>query len=106
MVRLSIAAAFATAAAITAQAQTFNVLASFSGTNGAQPLYMSLAQGVDGNFYGTGELIGLNGGGIVFKVSPQGALSTVHNFCSLSRCGDGDNPAAGVILATDGNLYG
>jgi hypothetical protein len=40
-------------AAITAPAQTFTRLASFNWTNGANPDLVSLAQGVDGNLYGT-----------------------------------------------------
>jgi len=90
------------AAAITSSAQTFTTLANFNGTNGDGPFYMSLVQGADGNFYGTTSEGGAIGYGAVFKISSQGALMTVYSFDS----DDGAYPYAGVLLATDGNLYG
>jgi uncharacterized repeat protein (TIGR03803 family) len=63
-------------------------------------------QGADGNFYGTTKSGGANGGGTVFKITPQGKLTTLYNFCSEANCLDGENPYAGLIQATDGNFYG
>ena len=82
-------------------AQTLTTLANFTWTNGARPLYGSLVQGTDGNFYGTTELGGANDGGTVFKITPGGALTTLHSFS-----GETGSPEAGVIQATDGNFYG
>src|ERR1039457_1136572 len=33
-------------------------------------------------------------------------LTTLYSFCAQSGCPDGDGPSAGVIQATNGNLYG
>jgi len=81
-------------------------------TDGSWP-YSTLVQGTDGNFYGTT----LDGGagsacptgidcGTVFKITPDGTLTTLYIFCSKSGCADGGNPAGGLILGTDGNFYG
>jgi uncharacterized repeat protein (TIGR03803 family) len=66
-----------------------------------------LVQGVDGNFYGTTEFDSsdLNGGGTVFKVTPQGDSSILHSFCQVN-CSDGRDPDGALLQATDGNLYG
>jgi len=80
-------------------------LHSFDWTDGAWP-YAGLVQATDGNFYGTAEGGGANGGGTIFKITPRGKLTTLYSFCSQSGCTDGGYPYAGVIQATDGNLYG
>ena len=41
------------AIAIVSPAQTLGTLVNFNVTNGADPYYMSLVQGTDGNLYGT-----------------------------------------------------
>jgi uncharacterized repeat protein (TIGR03803 family) len=87
--------------ALALPAQTFITLHSFSDTDGAEP-QVSLAQGIDGAFYGTTKLGGANGDGTVFKISPNGTLSTLHSFDDT----DGAEPSGGLILATDGNFYG
>lgn len=60
----------------------------------------------DGNFYGTTEAAGGNGGGTVFKITPSGTLTTIYNFCSVAGCVDGSRPVASLIQPTDGNLWG
>jgi len=87
-------------------AQTFTSLASFNGTNGAYPYYVYLVQGTDGNFYGTASSGGANNGGTVFKITTAGKLTTLYNFCSLTSCADGSEPAAGLVLASNGKFYG
>jgi uncharacterized repeat protein (TIGR03803 family) len=93
------------AAVIAASAQTFTSLASFNGSNGASPEYLSLVQGIDGNFYGTTSQGGLYGGGygVVFQVTPTGMLTAIHNFTGAA---DGGEPYAGLALGLDGDLYG
>jgi uncharacterized repeat protein (TIGR03803 family) len=90
---------------------TLTTLHSFcSETNcadGVSP-FAGLVQATDGNFYGTTYAGGADGNdfGTVFKVTPSGTLTTLHSFCSQSGCTDGENPQAGLVQATDGNLYG
>lgn len=74
-------------------------------TDGTSP-YSGLTQDNHGNFYGTTWAGGANGGGTVFEITREGQLTTLYNFCSLPNCADGVNPYAGVIRASDGNLYG
>jgi uncharacterized repeat protein (TIGR03803 family) len=93
-------------AATVSPAQTLTTLATFSGSNGAVPIYSSAVQGFDGNFYGTTTEGGLYGYGTVFQVTPDGTLTTLYSFCSLDNCADGSYPQFGVILGTDGNFYG
>ena len=85
---------------------TFKSLASFDGTNGAAPRYITLVQGVDGNFYGTTEVDGANGHGTVFKITPAGTLTTIYSFCAQSNCSDGIYPYAGLAQDSQGNFYG
>jgi uncharacterized repeat protein (TIGR03803 family) len=88
----------------------FTTLYSFcSETNcadGANPVE-SLVQGTDGNIYGT-TMHGGNsgGGGTIFRLTPQGVLTTLYDFCSLPNCADGGDPEAALIQDTDGNFYG
>jgi uncharacterized repeat protein (TIGR03803 family) len=92
--------------AMTVDAQTFKKLADFAGTNGDNPYLMSLTQGTDGNLYGTTSGGGSNNEGTIFKISRNGKLTTVYNFCSQPRCADGALPESGLIQAVDGNFYG
>jgi len=68
-----------------------------------------LIQGTDGNFYGTTGS-GFASGGTMFKLTPSGALTTLHTFCpnmdpNRLGCPDGAAPG-GVIEGSDGNFYG
>jgi uncharacterized repeat protein (TIGR03803 family) len=68
-------------------------------------------QATDGNFYGTARYGGTGTYcssycGTVFKITPGGAFSKLHDFCSEHPCLDGGNPLAGLIQGTDGNFYG
>ena len=91
-------------AAVASPAQTFTVLVNFDLSNGANPV-TSLVQGPDGKLYGTTGKGGANGDGTVFKITPEGALSTLYSFCAKTNCTDGEYPNA-LVLATDGNFYG
>lgn len=104
---------FFVALAVASHAQTFTNLVNFNITNGDQPGYGPLVQGIDGNLYGTTVLGGVGsnctstyGCGTVFKVTPNGVLTTLYSFCSQPNCTDGYNPHAGLVLAANGNLYG
>jgi uncharacterized repeat protein (TIGR03803 family) len=66
----------------------------------------ALVQALDGTLYGTtGTGAGPNPG-TIFKITPEGALTTLYTFCSQPGCADGNDPRAGLIQATDGNFYG
>jgi uncharacterized repeat protein (TIGR03803 family) len=80
------------------------VVHDFSGTTteGAFPA-ASLIQAADGNFYGTTADGGPSGTGTIFKMSPTGAVTTLHTFGDIP---DGDYPYGPLIQATDGNFYG
>src|SRR5579885_2849737 len=56
-----------------------------------------------GNLYGTTLNGGSAGGGVVFKVTPSGHQTILHNFTGRA---DGGLPFAGVIRDAAGNLYG
>jgi len=101
-----IVSAILAASAIASPAQTFKTLINFDGTDGAQPVYVSLAQGNDGNMYGTTLGGGLNGSGTVFKIAPWGKLTTIYSFCAQTNCADGSLPYAGLVRAPNGNFFG
>jgi uncharacterized repeat protein (TIGR03803 family) len=67
---------------------------------------------VGGAFYGTTVVGGAptascpSSCGTVFKITTAGKLTTLYIFCSQTGCADGANPGYGLVLATDGNLYG
>jgi uncharacterized repeat protein (TIGR03803 family) len=65
-----------------------------------------LVQGNDGDFYGTTWFGGLKNYGTLFKITPEGTLTTLHSFCSEQYCSDGEEPRAELVQATDGSLYG
>lgn len=87
----------------TMQAQIVTNVANFDGTNGGNPRAMSLAQGLDGNLYGTTWEGGSNAKGVVFKLS-GGTITALHTFSGVAP--DGSFPSAGLVLGTNGKFYG
>jgi len=95
--------------ACTAGAATLTPLYSFgNGADGSFP-NGGLVQGPDGYFYGTTSWGGITnsdvpyGGGTVFKISPSGTFTNLHDFTGGD---DGAVPQGGLILSTDNNFYG
>ncbi|MGA2601735.1 MAG: choice-of-anchor tandem repeat GloVer-containing protein [Bryobacteraceae bacterium] len=84
---------------------TLTTLHSFDNTDGANP-DATLMQAANGDFYGTTPGGGANGEGTVFKITPSGTFTTLYNFCSQTNCTDGESPSAGLVQATNGELYG
>src|ERR1019366_6210810 len=82
---------------------TLTTLHSF--TFGAGP-DAGLIQASDGSLYGTtlGQ-VGTGDYGTVFRITTGGTLTTLYSFCSHNNCTDGAFPQAGLIQASDGNLY-
>ncbi|MGA2136520.1 MAG: choice-of-anchor tandem repeat GloVer-containing protein [Bryobacteraceae bacterium] len=56
-----------------------------------------------GNLYGTTDLGGTAGAGVVYKLDATGVETILYTFTGGS---DGGNPVAGVIRDSAGNLYG
>jgi uncharacterized repeat protein (TIGR03803 family) len=77
-------------------------LHNFDWTDGASPTG-TLIQATDGNFYGTTQIGGATGSGSIFKMTSSGTFKTLYSFTGGA---DGAIPVAGLIQATDGNLYG
>jgi len=99
---------------------TLTSLYSFTGYNDGGTPDAALVQGSDGYFYGTTEEGGTTnynanfrnyGGGTVFKISPNGTLTSLYSFTN-SPDGpwpphpDGAYPEAGLVQGSDGNFYG
>jgi uncharacterized repeat protein (TIGR03803 family) len=81
-------------------------------TDGEYP-YAGVVLDRTGNLYGTTLSGGAfercedaSGCGVVFKLTPKGKYTVLHNFCAQSNCADGEYPYAGVVLDRTGNLYG
>ncbi len=72
-------------------------------TDGAEPVGLVLA--TNGDFYGTTDVGGADYG-TAFKISSNGALTTLYSFCTQTDCADGAYPVAGLVQATNGNFYG
>ncbi len=96
-----------------AQAQTVSVLYNFnSATTDPYGFYNpgTFAQGQDGNIYttsssgGVGNGTGVSGNGTIFSMTSGGTLSVLNTFNAGISPGYG--PLSGVVLGTDGNVYG
>ena len=85
---------------------TLTTLVYFNGSNGAEP-WAELVLDNAGNFYGTTQNGGSSGNGgqsfgTVFKVTTNGALTTLASFAYTN----GATPRAGLTIGNDGNFYG
>lgn len=95
-----------------AQAQTFTVLHTFSGADGANP-FGSLTLDRGGNLYGTASAGGYTGNncspagcGTVFRLAPRGEGWIFTRLYSFQGDPDGATPYAGVTVGPNGSLYG
>jgi len=85
-----------------ASAQIYGDLHDFNSADGANPSDPQvLAEGRDGNLYGTTPGGG-QGGGVVFRITPAGLQTVLYTFTGS----DGYVPNAGLTLGLDGNFYG
>jgi len=97
----------ATVASCSAQAQTFKVLRTFHGSDGAYPVGVLVRDGA-GNLYGTtgaggsGNCSGGDGCGTAFKLDKTGKQVWLHKFDGANGAG----PNAGLLRDATGNLFG
>src|ERR1039458_4085104 len=79
------------------------------GTDGANPS-AGLVQGSDGYLYGTTAQAATSGGGTVFKISTNGALTSLYSFALLWDTNGlfmgSAGPATALVQGSDGNFYG
>jgi len=86
-----------------AQAQTLNVVHSFSGgSDGGNPID-GFVMGPTGMLYGTAVSGGDSGYGVVFRVTGKGNETVLHSFAGGT---DGAIPNGGVIADASGALFG
>jgi uncharacterized repeat protein (TIGR03803 family) len=76
-------------------------LYSFDGFDGGHPSSAPI-QGTDGNFYGTTEYGGTYEFGTVFKMTTNGAVTTLFSFGGVN----GAQPFGALVQGTDGFFYG
>lgn len=88
-------------------AASLTTLHVFNGTDGNDPV-APLVLGTNGNFYSITSYGGadtndcIDGCGTIFEISPDGAFTLLHSFTNY----DGSAPRAGLLQASDGDLYG
>jgi uncharacterized repeat protein (TIGR03803 family) len=95
-------------------AGAFTTLYSFTGGTGGYNPLAGLVQATNGSLYGTTAYGGISGDpalcqsgcGTIFSMTPGGTLTTLYTLCAEINCTDGAYPYAGLIQATDRNLYG
>lgn len=91
--------------------QTLYSFGSQSGCVDGEYPAAGLIQASNGDFFGTTQYGGANSNcgfsdGTVFKMTPGGLLTTLYSFCSQANCADGEDPATGLIEASNGDFYG
>lgn len=78
------------------------VVHAFSPDTGVWPL-AALVKGADGRFYGTTYAGGAHGFGTIFRLELPNTVRVLHSFDGRTT---GGYPAAPLLLASDGSLYG
>ena len=83
-----------------------NVLHSFTGgADGSSPASGELVMAADGYLYGAATFGGQYGYGVVFKMATGGAEKVLYSF-GTNGSTDGEGPSEGVVLDSNGNIYG
>jgi uncharacterized repeat protein (TIGR03803 family) len=83
----------------------YTVLHTFTGNPDGQQIQSKLVESTNGSLYGTTFFGGTTVLGVVFKMDKDGNnYAVLHTFQGTG--GDGRNPAAGLLEASDGMLYG
>ncbi len=103
---LAIAFTLTVVASQAAQAQTFNIIHTFTGgPDGGYPI-AGVTLDRAGNLYGTAFLGGGAGGfGTVYQLKPRASGGVFNILYTFTGGSDGANPAARVIFGPNGTLY-
>jgi uncharacterized repeat protein (TIGR03803 family) len=88
--------------AASSSASTFEVVYSFSFSDGSSP-NGDLIRDAAGNFYGTTQFGGKSNRGVVFELDATGQQTILYDFTGAS---DGGIPIGRLLRDTSGNLYG
>ena len=72
--------------------------------DGILPIYPPI-EANDGNFYGAANTGGVNGAGVLYKLTPDGTFTVLYSLCALPGCTDGFNPNA-VVQDGNGTFFG
>ena len=102
LTRLLGAAALVLPVFVAQAAAVLTTLHSFQVSSAGANPWGALVQASDGYFYGTTSSGGSNNSGTVFKISPNGALTTLYSFTGGN---DGAVPT-GLVQGSDGYFYG
>lgn len=86
------------------RAGNLTTLHTFLGPDGASPMYGHLLIGKSGNLYGTTEVGGGFGYGVLYRLSTDGTLTVLHSFSYGTS--DGCRPYGSVARDKAGNFYG
>src|SRR5581483_2980097 len=89
----------------TTAAGVVTILHNFTGypSDGTDPIG-AIVQGNDGAFYGVTWEGGTDNLGTIFKITSTGTYTLLHSF--TGHPSDGAYPRSGLVLGSDGNLYG
>jgi uncharacterized repeat protein (TIGR03803 family) len=85
-------------------AGALTILTTFNNNSDGQNPIGRLVQGNDGNFYGSTYLGGANNQGTLFKMTPAGAITYLHDF--NENTDHAGYPTQPLIQGSDGRLYG
>ena len=96
---------------VTTPSGAIKVLHNFTGANDGYNPNSPLVQWSDGYLYGTTLDTTTGHAGTIYRISPSGVkFKVIHQFSPCSGVGgtnaDGGFPNAGLLFASDGNLYG
>ena len=100
---IALAAALALPVAAAAAAPSYAEVVAMDGASGSHPV-APLTRGPDGLLYGVASEGGAFGRGSVFRVEADGRTTLLHSFADDGS--EGVYPSAGLLLASDGWLYG
>jgi uncharacterized repeat protein (TIGR03803 family) len=81
---------------------TVSVFYTFAGGQGGSEPSGGLVEATDGNFYGTLNQEGAGGGGTIYRLTPAGVFTKLHDFWVAS----GIYPEGTPLQHTSGKLYG